>query len=103
MACVTLDGKPIFGAINRPFNSQAVFGHVNYGLVDSTGAQISIPLPEKVEKKIVVSRYVVFYFLLLFLILDLIQEQSKLSPKKHLEILLWSNLQAELATRLYGC
>ncbi|CAD5206370.1 unnamed protein product [Bursaphelenchus okinawaensis] len=56
MACITLDGEPIFGAINRPFFNHAVFGLTGYGLVDSAGNNITVPPLDKTGKKIVVSR-----------------------------------------------
>ncbi|CAD5209085.1 unnamed protein product [Bursaphelenchus xylophilus] len=56
MACITLDGEPIFGAINRPFFNQAVFGLVEYGLVDASGEKMTVPSADQTKKNIVVSR-----------------------------------------------
>jgi len=56
MACVTLDGRPHFGAIYRPFFNETVFGMVGYGLMDHQGHRI-LPKPaDEIAKRIVVSR-----------------------------------------------
>ncbi|KAL3093085.1 hypothetical protein niasHT_022535 [Heterodera trifolii] len=58
MACVAVDGKPIFGAIHAPFSNETVFGMVDYGLFDSNGLPIN-SLPHKGnerQKTILVSR-----------------------------------------------
>uniref|UniRef100_A0A914C6Q2 inositol-phosphate phosphatase n=1 Tax=Acrobeloides nanus TaxID=290746 RepID=A0A914C6Q2_9BILA len=56
MACVTLDGKPVFGAIYRPFYNETIFGLVNWGLMNSQGEKIALKSPDKVPKTIIVSR-----------------------------------------------
>uniref|UniRef100_A0A183C1W9 inositol-phosphate phosphatase n=1 Tax=Globodera pallida TaxID=36090 RepID=A0A183C1W9_GLOPA len=58
MACVAIDGKPIFGAIHSPFLNETVFGMVDHGLFDSNGLPISVPSGrgDKLQKTILVSR-----------------------------------------------
>jgi len=56
MVCVTLDGKPIFGAIHRPFYNESVFGLVDYGLMDGAGNKLNVPEESAVSNTIVVSR-----------------------------------------------
>lgn len=56
MVCITLDGKPIFGAIHRPFYNESVFGLVDYGLIDAAGNKINVPTESQVSSTIVVSR-----------------------------------------------
>ncbi|TKR92436.1 hypothetical protein L596_007089 [Steinernema carpocapsae] len=55
MTCVTLDGKPIFGAIYRPFQNETVFGLVGWGAVKADGQVIKYDT-SPANKKIVVSR-----------------------------------------------
>uniref|UniRef100_A0A914I6L7 inositol-phosphate phosphatase n=1 Tax=Globodera rostochiensis TaxID=31243 RepID=A0A914I6L7_GLORO len=58
MACVAIDGKPIFGAIHSPFLNETVFGMVDHGLFDSNGLPISVPSDreDKLQKTILISR-----------------------------------------------
>ncbi|KAI1731660.1 inositol monophosphatase family domain-containing protein [Ditylenchus destructor] len=56
MACVTLDDKPHFGVIVRPFSQEAVLGMVGFGLLDANGEEIKLKSRETTAKKIVVSR-----------------------------------------------
>lgn len=56
MVCVTLDGKPVFGAIHRPFYNESVFGLVDYGLMDSSGRRLAIPSEHETAPIVVVSR-----------------------------------------------
>ncbi|KAI6233046.1 Golgi-resident PAp (PAP) 3-Phosphatase-like protein [Aphelenchoides fujianensis] len=55
MTCITLDNKPIFGAIYRPFYNESVFGLVDFGLLDSEGNRLSVPEQKDTQPTIVVS------------------------------------------------
>jgi inositol monophosphatase 3 len=56
MACITVDGKPMFGAIYRPFYDETILGLVNWGVLSTKHGKLSFDSNEVIPKTVVVSR-----------------------------------------------
>ncbi|VDM46691.1 unnamed protein product [Toxocara canis] len=56
MVCIALDGRPIFGAVYRPFLSETLFGLVGYGVINGNGKRWNSTVLQNVPKKILISR-----------------------------------------------
>jgi inositol monophosphatase 3 len=56
MACITIDGKPVFGAIYRPFFDETIIGLVNWGVLSTKHGKMVFDTNETVPKTVVVSR-----------------------------------------------
>ncbi|VDK48858.1 unnamed protein product [Anisakis simplex] len=56
MVCIAFDGKPIFGAIYRPFSNETVFGLDKYGVIKGDGKKWEPTILNDVPKKILISR-----------------------------------------------
>uniref|UniRef100_A0AC34Q730 Inositol monophosphatase 3 n=1 Tax=Panagrolaimus sp. JU765 TaxID=591449 RepID=A0AC34Q730_9BILA len=56
MACITVDGKPVFGAIYRPFSDETIIGLVDWGVLSTRTGKIKFDDDVKLPKKVMVSR-----------------------------------------------
>uniref|UniRef100_A0A7E4W6I2 inositol-phosphate phosphatase n=2 Tax=Panagrellus redivivus TaxID=6233 RepID=A0A7E4W6I2_PANRE len=56
MACVTIDGKAVFGAIYRPFDNETVLGLVDWGVYSTRSGKIDYSDFPPAPKKVMVSR-----------------------------------------------
>jgi len=56
MACVAIDGKPIFGAIYRPFFDETIMGLADWGVLSTRSGKIDFENAPEPPKKVMVSR-----------------------------------------------
>uniref|UniRef100_A0AC35G9X0 Inositol monophosphatase n=1 Tax=Panagrolaimus sp. PS1159 TaxID=55785 RepID=A0AC35G9X0_9BILA len=56
IACITIDGKPVFGAIYRPFFDETIIGLVDWGVLSTKHGKMVFDTNETVPKTVVVSR-----------------------------------------------